>query len=179
MSCLPLKTNHCKNVLSSRADTSTECVKMGVNKNSLTSSGVAPHVESKVTTVVSPALTGSDRNNSQPSLLHCFLERTFYECSSMNISNSDSPVPPGCINELFLKAYGASLVHSDGGIRQSQWCGRWYVIVHHRGLPGHVNQLSGELTYLCNGTYPAERILVISSVLLQSDQSVYKSCDIC
>ena len=76
-------------------------------------------MQSKVTTVVSPALTGSDHNNSQP-LLHCSLERTDNECSSTNISNSDSPVLPDYINELLLKAYGAPLVHSDGGICQSQ-----------------------------------------------------------
>ena len=35
----------------------------------------------------------------------------------------------------------------------------------------YVDQLTDEVWYLCNGTYPAKRILVFGSVILQSDRS--------
>ena len=54
----------------------------------------------------------------------------------------------------------------------------------HYTLPGgsiakrYIDQLTEEIKYLCNGTYPAERVLVFSSVLLQRDRAVHKGCDI-
>ena len=176
-SCLPLKGNHCNNVLSSRVAASVDFLMMGINKNS--SSGVANHVIT-VTTALSPTLAVNDHNNSQSPLAPLDCEGS----GSISASDSNSPNLPNHNNNLFLKAYGAPLVHSDGGTRQSQWCERWSKVVHHKGLlyslpsgsigKRYVHQLTEELTYLCNGTFSAQRILVFSSVLLQRDRSVSK-----
>ena len=108
-------------------------------------------------------------------------------CDVAVVDNNRSSLPPH-INELFIKAYGAPLVYSDGGDRHTPWCKRWSIVVQHRGLhytlPSgsisrrYVDQLTEELKYLCNGTYPAERVLVFSSVLLQRDRAVNKGWDI-
>jgi len=62
-------------------------------------------------------------------------------------------------------------------------------IVQHQGLhyssPGgsvgrhYVELLNEEMNFLCNGTFPAERLLVFSAVILQCDRSVYKGADVC
>ena len=42
----------------------------------------------------------------------------------------------------------------------------------------YVDILTNEINYLVNGTYPSERALVFSSVILQSDRMVRKGADI-
>jgi len=122
--CLPLKGNHCNNVLSFCVAASVDFVKTGVNKNS--SSGVTNHVTT-VMAAVSPTLAVTDHNNSQSPLASCSCEGS----ASTSASDSDSPNLPNHINDLFLKAYGAPLVHSDGGTCQLQWCEHWSKVVHH------------------------------------------------
>ena len=90
-------------------------------------------------------------------------------CNTDNDNNIATSSLPSYINDLFIKVYGVPLVHSDGGERLSPWCKRWVTIIWHRGLhyslPGdavrqrYVDQLSEELNYFCNGTYPSERVL--------------------
>ena len=41
-----------------------------------------------------------------------------------------------------------------------------------------MEQLNEEMNFLCNGTYPAERVLVFRAVILQCDRSVHKGADI-
>ena len=42
----------------------------------------------------------------------------------------------------------------------------------------YVELLNEELKLLCNGVYPAERVLVFSAIVLQRDRSVCKGSDI-
>jgi len=86
------------------------------------------------------------------------------------------------------KGYGASLIHSEGGSRSSIWCKHWSVIVQHWDLHyslfggsvgrHYVELLNEKINFLCNGTFPAERLLVFSAVVLQHDCSVCKGADI-
>lgn len=76
------------------------------------------------------------------------------------------PSLPSYINELFLKAYEAPLVFSDGGDHSSSWPQRWAVIIQQRGLhysllggaiaKSYVAQLADKIYHLCNGVYPAD-----------------------
>ena len=95
---------------------------------------------------------------------------------------------PLYIDTLIHKAYGAPLICSVGGPFNSVWCQHWSIIIQHRGLlyslPGgtvgkhYVELLNEELKLLCNGVYPAERVLVFSAIVLQRDRSVCKGSDI-
>ena len=96
---------------------------------------------------------------------------------------------PLYIDTFIHKAYGAPLVCSVGGTYNSVWCQRWSIIIQHQGLlyslPGcnvgrhYVELLNEELKLLCNGVYPAERVLIFSAIVLQHDRSVCKGSDIC
>ena len=91
--------------------------------------------------------------------------------SYVNVDNN----VPSYINDLIHKRY-------------SVWCQCWSTVVQPRGLhyspPGgsvgrqHVEQLGDKLTYLFNGTYPSERLLVFSAVILQQDRFVCRGTDI-
>ena len=41
-----------------------------------------------------------------------------------------------------------------------------------------MERLNEEMNFLCNGTYPAERVLVFGAVISQRDRSVHKGADI-
>ena len=85
-------------------------------------------------------------------------------------------------------AYGDKLLYGDGGPRDSAWCQRWSVIIHHLGqhysLPDgsigkrYIDLLCDELQHLSMGTYHSERVIVFCSVMLQWDRLVRKGCDI-
>jgi len=75
-----------------------------------------------------------------------------------------------------MKAYGATLLYSDGGSHSSQWYQQWPVVIQHQGKHyslsgGSVgkNMLNEELHYLSAGAFPSERVIVFCSVMLQCD----------
>ena len=174
-SCLPLRFHRCSNVLLSNlatfANSSMEGSNRGVDEVGMS------HM-SNIETNQCPILQ-SVSSNDFAGYVQC--------CDAAVVDNNRSSLPSH-INELFIKAYGAPLVYSDGGDCHSPWCKRWSIVAQHRGLhytlPSgsisrcYVDQLTEELKYLCNGTYPAERVLVFSSVLLQRDRAVNKGWDI-
>jgi len=94
-----------------------------------------------------------------------------------------------CFDTLIQRAYGSTLVQPDGGGSESTWCSWWKQVIYHSGnhyvLPGrstgrqYVDVLANEVNYLACGTYPSERILVFSSVILQHDRMVRKGADVC
>ena len=95
---------------------------------------------------------------------------------------------PGYIDDFMVKAYGSTLLLSDGGEHSSPWCQRWDAAVRLNGkqyaLPGasvgrhFVDALSAELNYFALGQYPAERCLMFSSVVLHKDRMIKKGNDI-
>ena len=110
-------------------------------------------------------------------------------CSDV-IENSPAAGCNGCndIDGLMCKAYGAPLLSSNGSPTSSPWFQRWNTIIHHRGhhylLPGgsvgkkYVELLNQELQYFVSGSFPAERVIVFSSLMLQRDRLVHKACDV-
>lgn len=117
-----------------------------------------------------------------------YADCTVLDCASCPSSIVDSASTVSDTDSLLNKAYGASLIHSDGGPRDSPWCQRWSIVVQHLGrhyvLPNgsvgrrYIDMLTVELQHLASGTYAAERVIVFSSVMLQRDRMVRKGCDI-
>jgi len=87
-----------------------------------------------------------------------------------------------------LKAYGSTLVNSDGEIPSSPCYSRWQQIIQHSGnlyvLPGgsvgchYVDLLELEVRHLAVGNFPSERLLVFCSVIMQRNRMVKKGADI-
>ena len=85
-------------------------------------------------------------------------------------------------------AFGATILNSDGGTRDTPWCKRWEKIIQlsgrHYNLPGgsigrkYVDLITEEMQYLTSGISPSERLIVCSSVILQGDRMVIKGMDI-
>ena len=83
--------------------------------------------------------------------------------------------------------YGATLIQS-GSCSNTDWHRHWRSVVHHSGnlyvLPGgplgrrYVDLLTEEVQHLAVGSFPSERVLVFSSVMLQCDRTVHKGADI-
>ena len=86
------------------------------------------------------------------------------------------------------KAYGSTLLFSDGGDRSPSWCQRLKAIVRlneqHYILPGglvswhFINMMPVELYHLSFGRYPAKCCLLFGSAILQRDRMIKKSSDI-
>jgi len=93
-----------------------------------------------------------------------------------------------CFDTLIQRAYGSTLVQPDGGGSESTWYSWWKQVIYYSGnhyvLQGgstgrqYVDVLANEVNYLACGTYPSERILVFSSVILQCDCMVRKGADV-
>jgi len=106
-------------------------------------------------------------------------------CSDSDIVNNESF---NAADELIVKAYGAPLLHSDGGECNNAWCQRWAKVIHHTGnhyiLPGgatgrhYVDVLTEEVKQLAAGNYSSERVLVFSAVILQRDRMVCTGSDV-
>ena len=87
-----------------------------------------------------------------------------------------------------LEAFGASLLHSDGGDMSHVWYRRWIKVAHlkcqHYDLPGgatgreFVSQLSEEVSRLARGECRSERLIVYLAVMMQKDALVKKAADI-
>ena len=114
-SCLPLKMHRCGNVLVSRMMSEPASNKMCVNQSCspaailhVTRAAVVSHdVASGPAVCVSSQSTSLQLQSSN-------LPR-YDHCSSESVVDATSPSLLSHIDELFIKAYGASLVHSDGG----------------------------------------------------------------
>ena len=69
-------------------------------------------------------------------------------------------------DELIVKAYGAPLLHPEGGSRNTVWCQRWEEVIQHTGnhyiLPGgatgrhYVDVLQDKVQQLAIGNYSSE-----------------------
>ena len=92
------------------------------------------------------------------------------------------------VDELMNKAFGATLLRSDGGCRKGLWCSRQVRIIQHSNkqyvLPGgsisrkYVDLLAEEVQQLADGNFPSKRVIVFSSVMLQHDRVIKKGSDI-
>ena len=114
------------------------------------------------------------------------------QLSTTNTHSDCSEDPPdvGCDNVagLICRVYGVPLLSSAGSRTDSPWIQRWPTIIHHSGrhylLPGgsvgrkYVEFLNQELQFFVSGSYSAERVIVFSSLMLQRDRLVHKSCDV-
>ena len=103
-----------------------------------------------------------------------------------------NPPTAGCnrcndVDELICKAYGAPLLSPNGFPTSSPWFQWWNTIIHQRGhhylLPGDsvgkkYELLNQELQYFVYGSFPVERVIVFSSLMLQHDCLVHKACDV-
>ena len=88
-----------------------------------------------------------------------------------------------------LEAFGATLLHSDGGDKNHVWYRRWIKVAHlkrqHYDLPGgatgreFVSQLSEEVSRLARGECGSERLVVYLAVMMQRNALVRKAADIC
>ena len=124
-SCLPLKMKHCMNVLTTRQDSQVDTSRRGgvlFNKNfrdtdasdvgSLSAHVSLPSNDNcryDVCDVLAPT--------SQPSSIVELASTDAGLCTSQ-------PSMSSSINVLLTKAYGVSLIQSDGGPRHSPWCQR-------------------------------------------------------
>ena len=92
-------------------------------------------------------------------------------------------------DHMMMKAYGATLLYSDSGNCNSQWCQRWSHVIQHQGkhysLPGgsigkkYIDILNEKLHHLSAGAFLSERVIVFCSVILQSDHLIWKGTDSC
>ena len=106
-----------------------------------------------------------------------------------SIDDSNSRALALGINERFQRAFGASLLYSEGGCYDDPWYKLWarlFVIKNcHYDLPSgsvgrdFVNLLSSEINLLGRGSSQSERVLVFLSAMLQWDPKVWKGTDIC
>ena len=88
----------------------------------------------------------------------------------------------------FQDAFGAQLLHSEGGSYDNVWCKLWLRIVSfkncHYYLPNgavahdFINLLSSEISLLARGVERLERLLVFLSVMLRCDPMVRRGTDI-
>ena len=86
------------------------------------------------------------------------------------------------------EAFGATLLHSEGGDREDIWGVRWLKAVRlkcqHYDLPGgavgreFVSLLSEEMSSLSRGEAKSERLIVFLVVMLQRDGLVKKGSDV-
>jgi len=87
-----------------------------------------------------------------------------------------------------LKAYGSTLVNSEGEIPSFPWHSRCKEIIQHSDnlyvLPGgtvgchYVDLLEVKVRHLAVGNLPSKRLLVFCSVIMQHDRVVKKGADI-
>ena len=50
-------------------------------------------------------------------------------CSNSSVANMSNNVS----DELIVKAYGAPLLHSEGGNHNNVWCQQWEEVIQHTG----------------------------------------------
>ena len=109
--------------------------------------------------------------------------------SLLTEDSSDIVSPSSVEDERFVRAFGASLVHSEGAPYSSFWGQLWLWIVairnSHYNLPNgsvgrdFVGLLSSEVNLLVQGCMSSERIIVLLTVILQRDPMVKRDADIC
>ena len=95
---------------------------------------------------------------------------------------------PDEYSSLMLEAYGAPLCYSSTPAHSTEWTSRWHSVTQlsgrHYDLPRgacgrkYVGQLNDEIRFLTNGTFPSERVLFFSAVILQRDKMVKRRCDV-
>ena len=177
--CLPLKMKCCCNTLSSHDDSQSDSSRVLSNQNSdLDIESVNGHVSLVAKNDLCDNDTSSAMYAAPPSS----------DRSSTIAQDGDDQPSDTSLDHMMMKAYGATLLHSDGGSRNSQWCQRWSHMIQHRGkhysLPGgsigkkYIDILSEELHYLSAGAFPSERVIVFCSVMLQCDRLIRKGTDI-
>ena len=172
-SCLPLGSGKCINSLANR-------------QSKLSSSDTSSDVD---TSAVRVNLRASDSIDNDASCRDSSASiQVNVSCDFLHTSSSLSSTSDLSIDDLMNQAYGATLINSDGGNRDTPWCIRWARIIQlsgsHYTLPGglvgrrYVDTLVDEVNHLAAGNYPSERVLVCGSVILQRDKSVKKGADI-
>ena len=74
------------------------------------------------------------------------------------------------VDDCMKRAFGATLLNSEGGSQSSSWCGRWEMIIHHMNrqhiLPGgsigrqYVDLLAEDVQQLAAWNVASEQIIV-------------------
>ena len=168
-SCLPLSSGRCVNSLANRQDSLSSTESLSAVDT------LTVHVNLRPTdSTADPSCCDTSASIQ--------VDDSFHSSSSLP-SNSDLS-----IHDRMNRAYGATLINSDGGSRDTPWCIRWARIIQlsgsHYTLPGgsvgwkYVDLLTDEVNHLAVGNYPSERVLVCGSVILQRDKLVKKGADI-
>ena len=133
--------------------------------------------------------------NCLPSKRNCCSNKS--HCASLSVCDDaslvtrDSPniVSPSSVDdECFVRACGASLLHSKGAPYSSFWGQLWLRIISirnsHYNLPNEsvgrdfVCLLSSEVNLLVQGSMSSERVIVFLTVILQCDTMVKRGADI-
>ena len=101
---------------------------------------------------------------------------------------NSTPTVPELVRSHFQNAFGAPLLHSEGGPRVDVWCKLWLRIVSfrncHYDLPSgtishdFIELLSSEVSLLARGLVKSEWVLVFLSAMLQRDPMVRRGTDI-
>ena len=111
------------------------------------------------------------------------------------LCQSGGPYPPGhyvepCeLDVLMLTAYGSTIIPTPStNTLPSEWCSRWETVTQlsgrhfdlPRGACGHryIDLLCNEVNLLIRDSFPSERIIIFSSVILQRDRSVRRLRDV-
>ena len=124
----------------------------------------------------SPSSIHADSNETDPRRLHADSNDAGHYLSESEVDS------------MLSSAYGRSLFTSPSSISDNNWVPRWKIISHlsgsHYFLPmgqcarKYVNILTEEINLLTRGTFPSERVIVFSSVILQRDKIVRSTRDI-
>ena len=93
------------------------------------------------------------------------------------------------VSSYFQDAFGACLLHSEGGPFEDVWYKLWLRIVSFKsshydllsGPVGHefIDCLTSEVSLLARGLACSERLIIFLSVLLQRDPLIRRGTDIC
>ena len=129
------------------------------------------------------------KRNRYSNKLQCASSSVCDNASLLTADYSDIVSPSSVEDERFIRAFGASLLHSKGAPYSSFWGQLWQRIVairnFHYNLPNgsvgrdFVGLMSSEMNLLVQGSMSSERIIVFLTVILQCDPMVKRDADIC
>ena len=169
-SCLPLGTGKCANSLANRQE------RLFSTQSSTDVGTSAVRINLDTTDSIDDVSRRDSTTSIQVNVSH----------DPSHTSSTLSSTSDLFIDDLMNRVYGATLINSDGGGRDTPRFIRWACIIQlsvsHYTLPGcsvgrrYVDLLVDEVNYLATGNYPSERVLVCGSVILQHGKSV-KKCD--
>uniref|UniRef100_A0A1X7VHQ8 Uncharacterized protein n=1 Tax=Amphimedon queenslandica TaxID=400682 RepID=A0A1X7VHQ8_AMPQE len=127
-------------------------------------------------------------SDSVPSLSHSPQRSVTGASTTMTPASDELPLNQQELNSLMIEAYGPDALCTTTPNRNSDWRSRWLSVTQRsgshysvpRGPTGHryVSLLIDEIKFLAQKQHSSERLIVITSVMLQHDNMVKKSGDI-